>query len=108
MNASELRTDGGTPIDMIVNEKVGRGKKRQGVRAALAAIDGDAVVNALNARDELFTTAIVKDRNGNPKEIQVLLPEAARLIEGARQARNDAQMPMQGAIKGEGQTCSFR
>ena len=94
MNAPELRVDGGLPIDMIKNEKVGRGKKAKGVRAALAAIDQNPVLEALNERGELFGTT--------PDGKQVLLPEAARIIEGANQARNDAQMPMQAAIKGEG------
>lgn len=102
MGAAAMRADGGTPIDMINNEKVGRGKKRQGARAALAAINDEPLLQALNERGELFTTAQVQDNKGNVREVQVLLPEAARAIEGARQARNDAQMPMQGAIRGEG------
>ena len=102
MNAPELRVDGGTPIDMIKNEKVGRGKKARGVRAALAAINEDPVREALAARGELYTEGFIEDARGNVRKGQVLLPEAARIIEGARQARNAAQMPMQAAIRGEG------
>ena len=102
MNAPELRVDGGLPIDMIKNEKVGRGKKARGVRAALAGIDSDPVLQALNERGELFTQGLKKDAKGNVRKVQVLLPEAARIIEGAAQARNAAQMPMQAAIRGEG------
>lgn len=94
MNAAEQRVDGGLPIDMIKNEKFGRGKNARGVKAALAAIDQNAVLNALNDQGQLFGTT--------PSGRQVLLPEAARIIEGASMARNDAQMPMQAAIKGEG------
>ena len=94
MNAGEMRADGGTPIDMIVNERVGRGKKAKGVRAGLAAINDDAVMQALKEQGKLTTTT--------PDGRKVLLPEAARIIAGAQEARNDAQMPMQAAIKGEG------
>jgi hypothetical protein len=102
MNAPELRVDGGLPIDMIKNEKVGRGKNARGVRAGLAAINDNAVIQALKDRGELYTQGFIKDAKGNVRQGPVLLPEAARLIEGAAQARNAAQMPMQGAIRGEG------
>ena len=102
MNASEMRADGGTPIDMIKNERVGRGKNAKGVRAGLANINDDGVMLALKEQGKLTTKAQVKNNKGEVKEVTVLLPEAARAIAGAQQARNDAQMPMQGAIKGEG------
>ena len=105
MNAAEMRADGGTPIDMITNERFGRGKNAKGVRAALAAINDNAVIEALYAKGQLFDIADkdvrIKGELIQRKGQKVLLPEAARLIAGARQARNDAQMPMQGAIKGE-------
>ena len=51
-------------------------------------------MNALKAQGQLTTKT--------PDGRVVLLPEAARIIAGAKQARNDAQMPMQAAIRGEG------
>ena len=91
---------------MINNEKVGRGKKAKGVRAGLAAINDEGVMNALNEQGQLIDVAdkdvFIKDKLVQRKGQKVLLPEAARIIAGAQQARNDAQMPMQAAIKGEG------
>lgn len=93
LDVAELRPDQGTALDKIKNEKVGRGKKRQSVRAGLAAIDGTEVVEALAAKDELMVRT--------PDGRQVLSPEAARAIAGAKEARGDAQMPLYGNVAGD-------
>ena len=93
LDVAEMRPDQGTALDKIKNEKVGRGKKRQSVRAGLAGIDGTEVVEALAAKDELMVRT--------PDGRQVLSPEAARAIQGAKEARGDAQMPLYGNIAGE-------
>jgi len=93
MDVAELRPDRGTALDKIKNEKVGRGKKRQSVRAELAAIDESRVIEALAQKDELLVST--------PDGRQVLSPEAARAIAGAKEARGDAQMPLYGNIAGD-------
>ena len=93
LDVGEMRPDGGTALDKIKNEKVGRGKKSKSVRAELSRIDGEGVVNALAQRGELMVTT--------PGGQQVLSPEAAQAILGAKQARGDAQMPLFGNVAGE-------
>lgn len=90
MNVGEMRPDGGSALEKIRNEKVGRGKKAKSVRAGLAGITEEALVKSL--RD----SGMLLDENGN------LMPEAARMIEGARMAREDAQRPLIGALASEG------
>ena len=89
MNVAELREDKGTPLRKVVNEKVG-GK---GVRAQLRAINDEAVMRALKESGKLTTQT--------PDGRTVLLPEAARIIAAAQQGRNDAQMPLIGALANE-------
>ena len=89
MNVAELREDGGLPLRKVRNEKVG-GK---GVRAQLRAINDEAVMRALKEQGKLTTKT--------PDGRTVLLPEAARIIAGAQQGRNDAQMPLIGALANE-------
>ena len=93
MDVAEMRPDQGTALDKIKNEKVGRGKKQKGVRAELAKIGPEQVVEALAAKNELMVTT--------PGGQQVLSPEAARAIQGAKEARGDAQMPLYGNIAGD-------
>ena len=79
-----------TPLEKIKNEKVGRGKKRESVGAALRALNEEAVVKSLKERGEYAT------------EDGVMLPNAARDIQAARDAREDAKRPFYGAVAGEG------
>lgn len=89
MNVAEMRPDGGLALAKIKNEKVGRGKKAKSVKAGLAGISEEALINSL--RD----SGMLTDERGN------LMPEAARMIEGARLAREDAQRPLIGALASE-------
>ena len=93
LDVAEMRPDQGTALDKIRNEKVGRGKKQKGVRAELAKIGPEAVVQALAQADELMVRT--------PSGQQVLSPEAARAIQGAKEARGDAQMPLYGNVAGD-------
>ena len=79
-----------TPLEKIKNEKVGRGKKRESVGAALRALNEEAVVKSLKEKGEYAT------------EDGVMLPNAAREIQAAREAREDAKRPFYGAVAGEG------
>ena len=79
-----------TPLEKIKNEKVGRGKKRESVGAALRALNEEAVVKSLKEKGEYAT------------EDGVMLPNAARDIQAAREAREDAKRPFYGAVAGEG------
>ena len=90
MNVGEMRPDGGSALQKIVNEKVGRGKKAKSARAGLAGISEEAIVKSLRDSGRLL------DENGN------LLPDAKQMIEGARMAREDAQRPLIGALASEG------
>lgn len=90
MNVGEMRPDGGLALDRIVNEKVGRGKKASSVRAGLAAINDEPVTEALRKQGALTTTT--------PDGKEVMLPEAERMIAGARQSREEAQKPLYGSL----------
>jgi hypothetical protein len=79
-----------TPLEKIKNEKVGRGKKRESVGASLRALNEEAVVKSLIEKGEFAT------------EDGVMLPNAARDIQAARDARDDAKRPFYGAVAGEG------
>ena len=92
-NNPNMRPDGGTPLELIKNEKVGRGKEKKGVGAALRGIGPEDVVRQLEAAGQLYT----EDASGQ----RVMLPEAANAIAGADAARSDAQMAVIGGIKGE-------
>ena len=46
-----MRPDGGSALDKIRNEKVGRGKKAQSVRAGLAGISEAALVDPKGQRN---------------------------------------------------------
>ena len=90
MNVGEMRPDGGSALQKIKNEKVGRGKQAKSVRAGLAGISEEALVRSLRDSGKLL------DENGN------LMPDAKQMIEGARMAREDAQRPLIGALASEG------
>ncbi len=90
MNVGEMRPDGGSALQKIVNEKVGRGKQAKSARAGLAGISEEALVSSLRDSGKLL------DENGN------LMPDAKQMIEGARMAREDAQRPLIGALANEG------
>ena len=79
-----------TPLAKIKNEKVGRGKKRESVGAALRKLNEEAVINALRDKGELVS------------EAGVMLPNAARQIASAAEGRGDAMRPFIGAVEGEG------
>jgi hypothetical protein len=98
-NNPNMRTDAGVPLALIKNEKVGRGKAAKGVRAELANIGPEDVVRQLDSAGMLYT----QDAAGQ----KILLPEAANLIAGAEAARGDAQMAIQGGIKGEVPRANF-
>ena len=85
-----MRPDGGSALQKIVNEKVGRGKKAKSARAGLAGISEEALISSLRDSGKLL------DENGN------LMPDAKQMIEGARMAREDAQRPLIGALASEG------
>ena len=85
-----VEPEGSTPLAKIKNEKVGRGKKRESVGAALRKLNEQAVIDALAARGELATS------DG------VMLPNAARQIAAAAEGRGDAMRPFIGAVEGEG------
>ena len=90
MNVGEMRPDGGSALQKIKNEKVGRGKQAKSVRAGLAGISEEALIRSLRDSGKLL------DENGN------LMPDAKQMIEGARMAREDAQRPLIGALASEG------
>ena len=90
MSVGEMRPDGGSALQKIKNEKVGRGKQAKSVRAGLAGISEEALVRSLRDSGKLL------DENGN------LMPDAKQMIEGARMAREDAQRPLIGALASEG------
>ena len=92
-NVEGMRADGGLPIAMIRNEKVGRGKNQKNVRGQLAKLGPEGVVRALDEAGQLYTQT--------PSGQKVLLPEAARIIEEANLGREDAQKPMIAGVKGE-------
>jgi hypothetical protein len=98
-NNPNMRPDAGVPLALIKNEKVGRGKDAQGVRAELANIGPEDVVRQLDEAGMLYT----QDAQGQ----KILLPEAANAIAGADAARGDAQMAIQGALKGEVPRANF-
>ncbi len=98
-NNPNMRADNGVPLALIKNEKVGRGKAAKGVRAELANIGPEDVVRQLDAAGMLYT----QDASGQ----KVMLPEAANAIAGAEAARGDAQMAIQGGIKGEVPRANF-
>ncbi len=98
-NNPNMRPDAGVPLALIKNEKVGRGKDAQGVRAELANIGPEDVVRQLDAAGMLYT----QDAQGQ----KILLPEAANIIAGADAARGDAQMAIQGGLKGEVPRANF-
>ena len=90
MNVAEMRPDGGTPLVRVNNEKI---KKKQ-VKGQLRKISERKILDSLKDKGELTTRT--------PSEREVMLPDAARAIAGAREARNDAQTPFIGALEGEG------
>jgi hypothetical protein len=98
-NNPNMRPDAGVPLALIKNEKVGRGKDALGVRAELANIGPEDVVRQLDAAGMLYT----QDAQGQ----KILLPEAANAIAGAEAARGDAQMAIQGGLKGEVPRANF-
>ena len=98
-NVEGMRADGGLPIEMIRNEKVGRGKNQKNVRGQLAKIGPEDVVRALDEAGQLYTQT--------PSGQKVLLPEAARIIEEANLGREDAQKPMIAGVKGEVKRAEF-
>ena len=98
-NNPNMRADGGVPLALIKNEKIGRGDDRIGVRAALANLGPEDVVRELDAAGMLYT----QDAAGQ----KIMLPEAANAIAGAEAARNDAQMAIQGGLKGEVPRANF-
>jgi hypothetical protein len=90
MDVGEMRPDGGLPLASVNNEKI-RGKE---VKGQLRKISESNILDSLKSSGELTTRT--------PSDREVLLPDAARAIAGAREARNDAQTPFIGALKGEG------
>jgi hypothetical protein len=98
-DAPKMRPDGGVPLALIKNEKIGKGDERIGVRAALAELGPEDVVRELDAAGRLYTQ--------NAAGEKIMLPEAANAIAGAEAARNDAQMAIQGGIKGEVPRANF-
>ena len=98
-NNPNMRADAGVPLALIKNEKVGRGKAAKGVRAELANIGPEDVVRQLDAAGMLYT----QDASGQ----KIMLPEAANIIAGADAARTDAQMAIQGGIRGEVPRANF-
>ena len=98
-NNPNMRADAGVPLALIKNEKVGRGKAAKGVRAELANIGPEDVVRQLDQAGMLYT----QDAAGQ----KILLPEAANIIAGADAARGDAQMAIQGGLKGEVPRANF-
>ena len=94
-----MRADGGIPLALIKNEKVGQGDKKQGVRAELANLGPEGVLRQLEEAGQLYT----QDAQGQ----KILLPEAANIIAGADAARGDAQMAIQGGLKGEVPRANF-
>ena len=56
MNVGEMRPDGGSALDKIRNEKVGRGKQAKSVRAGLAGISESGVMDCL-----LYTSPSPRD-----------------------------------------------
>jgi hypothetical protein len=98
-NNPNMRADAGVPLDVIKNQKVGRGKAAQGVRAGLANIGPEDVVRQLDAAGMLYT----QDAAGQ----KIMLPEAANIIAGADAARGDAQMAIQGGLKGKVPRANF-
>lgn len=98
-NNPNMRADAGVPLALIKNEKVGRGKAAQGVRAELANIGPEDVIRQLDAAGMLYT----EDASGQ----KIMLPEAANAIAGADVGRNDAQMAIQGGLKGEVPRANF-
>jgi hypothetical protein len=98
-NNPNMRADGGVPLALIKNEKIGRGDDRIGVRAALANLGPEDVVRQLDAAGMLYTQNAAGQR--------IMLPEAANIIAGADAARNDAQMAIQGGLKGEVPRANF-
>ena len=103
-DSAELRPDGGLQLQKLGNEKVGRGKNAKSAKAGLRAISEQSVLDSLGADastqvqervrrpDGSYEIRPVVGRGGKPKMVQ--LPEAARAIAGAADARNDAQMPL--------------
>ncbi len=92
-NVEGMRADGGVPLARIRNEKVGRGKEAKNVRGQLAKLGPEGIINALEEAGQLYGFT-----EGGEK---VLLPEAARMIQEADLGRQDAQIPLIGAIKDE-------
>lgn len=95
-----------TPLEKIKNEKVGRGKKRQGVGPALRAISEDSpgsLRSVLEERGELYVPEMTVSTGGEvvPTGRQVLSPIAARDLAAAAGAREDARRPFQAAPAGE-------
>ena len=90
MNVAEMRPDGGTPLVRVNNEKI-KGKE---VKGQLRKISESKILDSLKDKGELTTRT--------PSEREVMLPDAARAIAGAREARKDAQTPFIGALEGEG------
>ena len=85
-----VEPEASTPLAKIKNEKVGRGKKRESVGAALRKLNEQGVMEALTKKGELAT------------EDGVMLPNAARQIAAAAEGREDAKRPFYGAVEGQG------
>ena len=92
-DSAELRPDGGLQLQKLENEKVGRGKAAKSAKAGLAAISDEKSKRKM-AEGGPMTGTTKKGRS-------VMLPEAARAIAGAQEARNDAQMPLIGLLANE-------
>ena len=82
-----------TPLERIKNEKVGRGKKAKGVGAELRKLSEDAIIQSLKESGQY--SAIGEDGR------EVLLPNAARDIQAASEARESARRPFIAAPAGE-------
>ena len=85
-DSAEMRPDGGLQLQKLGNEKVGRGKAARSAKAGLAAISDEKSKRKMSEGGPLTGTT--------PDGGRVMLPESARAIAGAQDARNDAQMPL--------------
>ena len=112
--SSQVQRDGGDEaraLDRITNERVGKGKKRVGVRGQLRQLDGSPE-RVFEDRDpsslygEVPYDIVDRDDNGRiigeyKKGQRVLLPEAQQDLIDARMANSDAVKPFQAAVAGE-------
>ena len=93
-DSAELRPDGGLQLQKLGNEKVGRGKAAKSAKAGLVqqiSLTSKEQAEDGRRRPMAGTRRPVVGRAVNRR---CCLPEAARAIAGAQEARNDAQMPL--------------